>query len=506
MSFATVRQFLAHAADNFALQPFEDDRYNAALKAALDETDAWHERECPLKAPLVVWLILAGVLYRAQSLASILKIVLSQYRQHCPGLSLRAITPEAACKARTRLGYKPLAAVFRRLSEDVRGTVSFAGLRVWSVDGTFLSMPDTPENEKAFGRVQASRGRTAYPQLHLTSLVDTATREVRDVVICRSSKVDERADAVRLLAALGEGDLLLMDCGFSAAWLFKMCLRRKIHFLARVGNCWKPRIIKILADGSYLVTVSGDVPRRYRGLGPKAQVLTLRLIVYQVADEEPVRLLTSLLDPEEYPASELAKEYHARWESELTYDEQKVHLIPLQHGKQKTVFRSKSPDGVRQELYGMLIAYNQVRRLMAAAAKPAKIDPRHLSFVESLRLVELATVAHQRTRSARKQAALRRQLLVDIGETLNPRPRRNRWFPRVVKIKMSNYKCKKESDCGCYRHYADELQVCPADRLDDYTKAGGKRRRKHGRGKASPKVPVSPPESKCPQLASPAAP
>lgn len=465
MAFDTVREFLSHAADEFALQVVETDRYLDAVKSALDDTNRWHQRNCPLKAPLVVWLILAGVLFREQSLASLLKMLLSQYRQHFPGLSLRAVTPEAACKARARLGYEPVAAIFRRLAEDVRGTVSFHGLRLWSVDGTFLSMPDTPENEARFGRVKAARGKTAYPQLHLTSLIDTVTHEVKNVVVGRSDKVDERGDAVVLIQELAAGDLLLMDCGFSAVWFFRRCLERKMHFLARISNCWKPKILKTNGDGDYIVSVSGVIPKAYRGTAASASArLKLRMIVYQVGDDEPVRLLTSLIEPEQYTASELALLYHERWESELAYDEQKVHLVPLQHGKQKTVFRSKTPDGVLQEVYGMLVAYNLVRGMMNEAAAANNLDPRHLSFVETLRLINLATTAYQRTRSPRKQAAICRQLINDIAETVNTRPRRPRHYPRVVKIKMSNYGCKNGTHCGCHRDYAAELRPIPIAR------------------------------------------
>lgn len=461
MSFATLRDFLSHAADEFAPQVMEADRYKEAVKSALDETDRWQQRECPLKAPLVVWLVLAGVLYRAQSLASILKMVLSQYRLHRRDLSLRAITPEAACKARARLGYEPVRAIYRRLAEDVRGTVSFHGLRLWSVDGTFLSMADTPENETEFARQKASRGKTAYPQLHLTSLIDTVTREVRNVVVGRSDKVNERGDAVVLIQELGAGDLLLMDCGFSAAWFFRKLLQRRMHFVARISNCWKPKILKTFGDGDYLVSVSGVIPKGYRGVVASAR-LKLRMIIYQVGDDEPVRLLTSLLDSEQYSASELAVLYHERWESELTYDEQKVHLIPLQYGKQKTVFRSKTPDGVRQEVYGLLIAYNLVRGLMKEAAASKDLDPRHLSFVETLRLIDLTTPAHQQARSPKQKAAVRQRLVNDVADTVNTRPRRPRHYPRVVKIKMSNYGCKNSTHCGCHRDYAAELQPVPS--------------------------------------------
>lgn len=288
--FATVSQFLAEAADKFALQVLETDRYFDAVGWALTKTERWHQRECPLKAPLVMWLILAGVFYRAESLKSILAKVLNQYRQESPGLPLDAVTPEAACKARQRLGVEPVAAVFRRLAEDVRGTISFKGLRLWSIDGTFLSVADEEANEAAFGRKASSRGKTAYPQVHVTQLCDTATRLVKDVVLGRCDRVSERRDALALIEHLGKGDLLLWDCGFSAVWFFHKCLQRNIHAIGRIGAGWNPTILKTISDGDYIVSVEGPIPKAHRSKRGTASVrLKLRMIVYQVGNDDPVR-------------------------------------------------------------------------------------------------------------------------------------------------------------------------------------------------------------------------
>ncbi len=460
MAFASVRQFLAHAADEFALQLLETDRYLDAVQQAFDETFAWHERSCPLKAPLVLWLILAGVLYRQQSLAGLLTMILSQYRENCTKLSLRAVTPEAACKARARLGFEPVAAVFNRLANDVVPEPSFLGLRVWSIDGSFLSMADTEQNDQKFGRPRAVRGHTAYPQLHVTALLATGTRETKDIVISRSDDVNERSDAIGLLKHLGRGDLLLMDIGFSAVWLFDMCLDTRINFVARIHTGWKPKIIRVIAEGDYLVSVTA---RQSETIGRvKAKSIILRMISYQVGNDPPVRLITDLLDSGNAPATDIALLYHERWESELTFDEQKVHLSPLQHGKQKTVFRSKTPDGVLQETYGMFIVHNLVRRMMAESASEHDLDPDHLSFVDTLRLIDLATPRYMRAKTARQANAVRRQLSDDIAETVNCRPRRPRHFPRVVKIKMSTYLCKKTEDRGRYRDYKTELRLVGA--------------------------------------------
>ncbi len=148
-----------------------------------------------------------------------------------------------------------------------------------------------------------------------------------------------------------------MDMGFSAVWFFEKCLKKSVNFIGRIQTSWKPEVLRVFGPGDYLVRVKVAKSKRLRGAGPRSQ-LVLRMITYQVGSDPPVRLITDLLDPDLVPATHIALLYHERWESELTFDEQKVHLIPLQHGKQKTVFRCKTPCAVLQELYGMFIVHN----------------------------------------------------------------------------------------------------------------------------------------------------
>jgi hypothetical protein len=145
------------------------------------------------------------------------------------------------------------------------------------------------------------------------------------------------------------------------------------------------------------------------------------------------RLLTDLLDPAELPAREAPVVYHERWEEELTFDEIKNHL-----GGRPLALRSKTPAGVVQEVYGLLLAHYVVRRVMHDAAVTASADPDRLSFSNALRVLQCHL-----PESPRKAAAvwygdvlreLRRQRL---------RPRRARWYPRVIKQKMSNWKKKR---------------------------------------------------------------
>ena len=154
------------------------------------------------------------------------------------------------------------------------------------------------------------------------------------------------------------------------------------------------------------------------------------------------RIVTNAFDREIAP-EDFAKIYHWRWDAEIAYDELKVHLMTVHHGKAKTVFRSKSPALVEQEFWAMLGAYNLVRGLMAEAGREQGIDPLEISFTASLAVIEDSLIAIQQAPDA-ALPRLHRRLLRDIAECRIDRPRRPRQWPRVVKVKMSNYRVKQE--------------------------------------------------------------
>ena len=165
------------------------------------------------------------------------------------------------------------------------------------------------------------------------------------------------------------------------------------------------------------------------------------MIEYRMKGFRRVRLVTSVLDPS-IGAREWVLEYHRRWEIELALDEIKTHQCSTAQGTPKTIFRSHTARNVMQEAYALVAAYNLVRRTIARAAERHGVDPDKISFMETLR-----AIGHMlpRMRGARSQllTALHEQLLGDIGEALIDRPRRPRRYPRVVKVKMSNFKLKR---------------------------------------------------------------
>lgn len=445
-----MHRMLAKAGEGFGSSLFGGQDLAQLIAESLDETRRWHKRDCPLAAPFVVFFVLSMALSRSLSIKSLLIQLLSWMRAVAPRLSLRAVTPEAICHARERLGIEPLKALFEKLAARIVAPASFLGLRVWAVDGVHLTLPDTPANEAEFGRPSASRGSAAFPQMLVVALVETTTRLIRDIVVDKTDAA-ERSGCERLLAHLGSEDLLMMDRGFAAVWLFNRILDRKIHFLSRFSNSWKPTVLKRIGTGDYLVQVNGpnwsprEAQRQKPEGGVKDIVLTLRMIEYTIGNNERVRLLTDLLDPVQYPARDLAVGYHLRWECELSYDELKTHLATVNQGVLHTVLRSKSPDGLRQEVFGLFAAYNLVRAVMQEAGEQSGVPPIEISFTETLQVIRNALPDFERAKPE-ELARLGKRLLDDIAGCRLDRPRRKRGGPRVIKVKMSNWKLKRPGD------------------------------------------------------------
>jgi len=458
-----MHQTLANASDGLGVGLFERQDLAELVAESLGETGRWHKKNCPLAAPTVMFFVLAMALFRSTSIKCLLVQLLGWLRTKAPRLSLHSVTPEAICHARERLGFEPLRVLFGKLAARIVAPASFFGLRVWATDGVHLALPDTPANDAEFGRPSSSRGTPAFPQMLVVALVETTSRLIRDIVVGRTND-PERVGCEQLLPHLGPGDLLLMDRGFAAVWLFARMMERNIHFLACISNAWKPEVITRLGPGDYLVRVhgpnggSGAAEAKQRGGGGKEIFLTLRMIEYKIGENKRVRLLTDLVD-RSYPALDLASLYHRRWECELSYDELKTHLATVNQGTLHTVLRSKSPDGIRQEVYGLFAVYNLVRELMRQAGEQHDVPPLEISFVETLNVIKNTLPEFERA-DASERSALIQRLLADIAECRLDRPRRARACPRVTKVKMSNWKLKRAGDRQTKVDFSAELRLC----------------------------------------------
>jgi hypothetical protein len=169
--------------------------------------------------------------------------------------------------------------------------------------------------------------------------------------------------------------------------------------------------------------------------------MIVRVLEYRVRGFEPVRLVTSLLDPA-ITRRELVALYHERWQFELANDETKVHLSAAPRGTPPTTLRSKTPQNIMQEVYALLSVHSLIRHVIADAAKLVERSPLDISFVGAVRVLQQAAAA-MTAAPALRLPALYRDALRDIANSLVDRPRRARRYPRVVKIKMSNYARKR---------------------------------------------------------------
>ena len=272
------------------------------------------------------------------------------------------------------------AAIAPIANSDTRGAW-YRDWRLVSIDGTTLDLADTAENERAFGRPGASRGKAAFPQLRMVSLVENGTHVLFGTKWGRY-RVSENALAADVLSHLETGMLCLADRGFFGYALWKKAVSSGADLLWRVKKNANLRCDRRLADGSYLSRVYPSVKDRRHD----RNAVIVRVIEYElegVGDGEPLyRLITTVLDETKAPAEDLAALYHDRWEIENVFDEFKTHL----RGRQ-AVLRSKTPELVEQELYGFLLAHFAIRGLMHEAALRADLDPDHLSFIHTVRVV-----------------------------------------------------------------------------------------------------------------------
>jgi hypothetical protein len=257
----------------------------------------------------------------------------------------------------------------------------YRGWHLVSLDGSTLDVADQKENETAFGRPAASRGKSAFPQLRFVSLVENGTHVLFGTRMA-GENTGEITLAKEVLGSLRNGMLCLADRNFFGFELWNQARSTGADLLWRIKKNLRLPCEKRLPDGSYLSRVyASPKDQRHRRDGVVVRVIEYRL--EGIPGAEPIyRLLTTILDHEAAPATELAALYHERWEIETALDELKTHL----RGS-RIVLRSKTPDLVRQEFYGLMMAHFAVRGLMHEAALKANEDPDKLSFLHAVRVV-----------------------------------------------------------------------------------------------------------------------
>ncbi len=356
------------------------------VDAVLRRTDKESRRQRELPAHVVVYYVIALALYMQVSYREVLRCLLEGLAWLAgPGELLKVTGKSGISQARSRLGAEPLRALHDEVAhpiatEETKGAF-YQRWRLVSLDGSTLDVADTQDNETAFGRPGASRGRSAYPKLRFVSLLECGTHVLFGTRLGPFA-TGETTLAREVIAHLQAGMLCLADREFFGFALWQQARATGAELLWRVKKNLRLPCSQRLADGSYLSRI--DLSRKHRRNA--TGTLTVRVIEYTlegVPGAEPVyRLITTLLDPEQAPAEELAAQYAQRWEIETALDELKTHL----RGRQ-IVLRSKTPELVRQEFYGLLLAHFAIRGLMHEAALKGELDPDRVSYVHAVRVI-----------------------------------------------------------------------------------------------------------------------
>lgn len=409
------------------------------IAQALAATGTATVRRRKLPAEQVVWIVIGMALYRDRSIQEVvhhLDLVLPA--GPAPGAGGAAATSSAVVQARDRLGAAPLHSLFDQTAQQWAQASAEAhrwrGLAVYGIDGSTLRIPDTPENEQAFGRPGTSRGgKAGYPQLRLVALMVLRSHLLAGLSLGPGS-TGEVPLAEPLFEALPDHSLVILDRGFlSYARLHRLATTRsQRHWLVRAKSNLKWRTLEPLGPHDELVEI--DLPRGLRKAHPELPAtLRARVVHYQRKGFQPQTLLTSLLDPLAYPAQEIAQLYHERWELELGFDEIKTHTL-----ESEEALRSRAPERVRQEVWGLAVAYNLVRLHMQRVAEHQRVTPCRISFRHTLMLVRGFWQLTAWITSPGKLPRRLEDLYQETALLVLP-PRRERRYPRAVKIKMSNY-------------------------------------------------------------------
>jgi hypothetical protein len=352
-----------------------------------------------------------------------------------PSATVKVAGKSGISQARSGLGTEPLKKLYETVVTPIaEKRTPGAWYRQWrlvSLDGSTLDVADTAENDRAFGRPGASRGSSAYPKIRFVGLLENGTHVLWAAQVDPYG-TDEITLAQAVVPALKKGMLCLADRFFPGYELWQKAAQTGAELLWRVRQNARLEVDQRFADGSYRSRIYRSTSDRRNRRNP----ITVRVIEYRLQDvpgAEPIyRLITTILEPGLAPAQELAALYHERWEIETTRDELKTHLRGAQ-----IVLRSKTPELVRQEFYGLLMAHFALRGLMHEAALQADEDPDNLSFLHAVRVVQRRMARYVATPPSAKRAFHEAILLEILQERVSSS--RQRSNPRGVKRKMSNY-------------------------------------------------------------------
>jgi hypothetical protein len=419
------------------LTTFRDRLDPTWISAALEATGTATLRRRRLPAEMVIWLMIGIALIRNRRISE----VVSCLDLALPVPSGRTVAPASIPPARERLGAEPIKWLFEHTgavwAAEGANEQRWRGLAIYGIDGTSLRVADSPENRSTFGGHKGgpNAAESGYPIMRVLGLMALRSHVLAGAAVGGYATTDELGLAPDLCRQVPNDSLTILDRNFLTPQILVPLERdgQNRHWLTRAKSNTVFRVTKSLGPGDDLVEMNVSRPAQAKepSLG---KTWNARAIRYQRKGFQPQLLLTSLVDPDLYPASELAQMYHERWEIELGYGEIKTDMLERMES-----LRSKKPEGVLQELWGVLLAYNLVRLEMARIAREVGVPPTRISFVLALtRICDewMWTAITTSPGAVPKHLSQLREKLKLL--TLPPR-RTDRTYARVVKSGTSRY-------------------------------------------------------------------
>lgn len=362
------------------------------------ETERWEKRSRSLPAHVVVYFVVALSVFSDSYEEVIRKLVNGMRFARTWSRDWKVPTTSALSQARVRLGEKPLAQLFDRVAVPVAkaGTPGawLGRWRLMAIDGVMIDIPDTPENVAEYDKAEGGT-RRPFPQTRTVGLSECGTHAVLGAAM-GTIRQGERHLAMQLTSRISPDMLITADRGFYSFELFREYLATGAQLLWRLWKTVHLDPVTVLPDGSYLAEITSQHGRAGKTRIPLEEIdnprlathLPVRVVEYQIeghlddhGKSETFRLITTILDPDDASAVELAEAYHQRWELESTFREIETYL------RAGNGIRSKRPGLVRQELWGLFLAHYAIRSFMAEAADTVEMDPDRISFTRTLHIV-----------------------------------------------------------------------------------------------------------------------
>jgi len=419
------------------LQNFRSDIDPLWIEEALQATGTATVRRRRLPAEQVLWLVIGMALMRGRPIAD----VVSALDLCLPDAKRSEVAPSAIVAARQRLGEAPLAYLFHRTADawayESATARPWRGLALFGLDGTTWRVADSEENREHFGLASGGeRGESGYPLARVVALMAVRSHLLVDARF-GPLNTSELSYAKELWQRVPDHSLVLVDRGFLTPTVLVALQREGVerHWLTRTKSNTRWKVLKSLGPKDALVELKTSSQARAQDPSlPRTWVA--RAIAYSYNGHKSGWVLTSLVDPKLYPRRELIALYHERWELELGFDEIKTEMLESNFS-----LRSRTVESTRQEIWGVLLAYNLVRREMERVASKAGVEPTQISFATSLQLIRDVWLLCSGNPDAIPEFL--RRLETSMRRLILPPRRPDRAYRREVKLKMSSYPKKR---------------------------------------------------------------